>query len=130
MTMFQKSSRAREPYGGVFGDSSWLVVLKDTNRINNLNVNALSAYTDFQSIAGELINTPKVHRVYFEGGEFRIELGWFANANLSLQTRTDLSTGDWLPAGDAVLNDNGSGLFIFTDAGAPATQCFYRVESN
>ena len=71
-----------------------------------------------------------MYRVYFEDGSFNIEIGWFANAELSLLTSTDLDIDSWLPAENALLTDNGSSVLTITDQDATASQRFYRVQSN
>jgi len=75
----------------------------------------------------QLINVPNVERVYFgDDGDFNIELGWFADAQLSLQHRTDLSMGDWESVDSFNQSDTGEAVLTLSHT-ASGSQAFYRV---
>ena len=81
-------------------------------------------------LSAGLDNAPKIYRTYFDNaGDFVIELGWFANASLTLEHRSELSTGTWDPVEGFTLTD--SGLSVLQLSHTPSgSSGFYRVLEN
>lgn len=104
---------------------------EEQNRIQNLNTDAYSALLEFQAAANELDNIPTVTATYFESDEsFSIEVGWFANASLSLQSCDDLTLADWQTVDSATVNDSGGTTLRLTDSSERMSLRFYRVLSK
>ena len=100
------------------------------NRINTLSSDASDALSAFQSELTQMQNIPKVHQQYISNNQFNISLGWFANAQLSLQFKTDLNEASWQDVSSFIISDNGTSTLTLTDAVPLETRRFYRVISN
>jgi len=89
----------------------------------------LHALTNFESHFLNKQNRPKVHWVGFnEKNHFTIEIGWFANADLRLQTKQSLKDASWDETSNFTQIDEGSAILtLISESPQSATGQFYRI---
>ncbi|WOO39387.1 sulfatase-like hydrolase/transferase [Rubellicoccus peritrichatus] len=107
--------------------------LSETNDrlTGTLDSNESAALTDFTTELESLQNVPQIHAVYLDNdNQFTAEVGWFANANLTLQKSTELTEDSWQPVANFTITDDGSNVYYVKDDAALSTNGFYRVSSE
>lgn len=101
------------------------------NRIQNLDTESSAALAVFQESLELLENIPTIYQSKFDSeGVFTIEVGWFANASLSLQRTEDLGTDSWQDVEGAIITEHSGSTIQLSDRSEPTTQRFYRVIRN
>ncbi|MCH7225848.1 sulfatase-like hydrolase/transferase [Haloferula sp. A504] len=91
-----------------------------------LNASQQAAYDDLTARLAGYANQPEVHRMHFDGeGGFNLELGWFANASLTLERGLNLVGWEAVPGAEII--DNGDPVIILRDPAPPDDRAFYRV---
>lgn len=89
------------------------------------------ALNDFETELDSLKNTPRIHNAYLDtNDQFTMVIGWFANANLTLQKSTQLTEESWQSADNFSTNEDGGSVYYVKDDEAFSGGSFYRVASE
>ncbi|MEO0795200.1 MAG: sulfatase-like hydrolase/transferase [Verrucomicrobiota bacterium] len=101
---------------------------EDTDYWGALDQAQFASYQLFLQETESLQNIPEIFETYLDDqNQFTLELGWFANAQLTLQTRSHLFAGDWEEVASFTMSDDSGSVYYLRDNAPFSGTQFYRV---